>query len=423
MGSSLLIIYVVLVALAVIQVALVALQVWEHRRFTRSRLGELEDFQPSGRAMIFAPCKGIDAELDANLSRLFDQDYDDYEITFIVQSESDPVLERIRRLIARNPQVAAHVIVAGPATDTGQKVHNLRVATEHISPAIDYLVFVDSDARPRRQWLRALVGRLGDPTIRRVGAVTGYRWMVPSRPTLANHLIYGINCGIIAMFGPQGAYPVWGGSWAIRRDMFEAIDLRQHWRGTLSDDLVAGKVLHEHNRVVVFEPAAVVTSPLDNDMRQAMAFLRRQYLIGRFYSPMIWTLGLTAAVLPNLAWWTSVIMLVWMLAAGAAMAWIPAVACAALWLVNFVRISLRQSLITVYCPHLSQRLQRARRFDLIAWPLVNAVNALGLFVSALGRHITWRDITYRLSVGGQTQIVDRDEVCLTEPVMTRRRAA
>jgi cellulose synthase/poly-beta-1,6-N-acetylglucosamine synthase-like glycosyltransferase len=69
-------------------------------------------------------------------------------------------------------------IVAGPAVDRGQKVHNLSVVTSAIDRASEVLVFVDSDARPAGDWLKSLVAPLQDETL---GATTGYRWFVPVR--------------------------------------------------------------------------------------------------------------------------------------------------------------------------------------------------------------------------------------------------
>ena len=323
MGLFWLVAYCVLVGLAVAQAVLMVLQTWEHRRFARSRFRALRRARPSGKAMVFAPCKGIDDDLEENLRRLFHQDYDDYEITFIVEDVSDPAYGRIRRLIADHRHVVCHLVIAGRAKESGQKVHNLRMATRQLRPEIEFLVFVDSDARPRREWLRGLIGRLADRGNRDVGAVTGYRWLVPTRPTPANHLLYGVNCGIAALFGPKGFYPIWGGSWAIRRTVFESIGLRQEWKGTLSDDLVASNVLRRNKLGVRFEPAGMVTSPTDGGLRQTFSFLRRQYLIGRFYTPRAWALGLASAALPNLAWWISLGAVIQGLAAGAAV-WLPA---------------------------------------------------------------------------------------------------
>ncbi|MBN2022935.1 MAG: glycosyltransferase [Pirellulales bacterium] len=403
-------IYLVLAGVALAQAALVALQTWEHRRFARSRLARLPSCRVSGRAMVLVPCRGLDVALEENLQRLFAQDYDDYEIVFIVQSVQDPACATIRRLQSQHPRRASRLVVAGPATTCGQKVHNLRAATERIDPRIEYLVFVDSDAQPRREWLRAFLARLEDRRDgrgQRIGAATGYRWMIPARPGLAQYLLANVNANVATLLGSRGRYPVWGGSWAIRRDVFEWIGLRDAWEGTLSDDLVAARVLGRRRLVVKFEPACMVASPWDGDLRQGFSFLRRQYLIGRYYAPTGWAAGLAAASAANLAWIASAALLTWGLAGGGLGAWLPGGVCAALFALAAIRAILHRSIARLYFPQQESRFRAAGAFDLWAGPLASLANWLGMIGSSVGRHVRWRDITYRLYRGGRSEIVDR----------------
>ena len=284
--------YLTLAGMVIVCSLLLALQTWEHCRYVRSCMRGLERYQPTGRIALFAPCKGFDIDLAANLRALMKQDYDNYEVTFIVESTDDPAYPEIRRAIREHAWVPARVVVAGRATDSGQKVHNLRVATQHLSRRIKYLAFVDSDARPRPEWLRMLVARLDEPGL---GAVTGYRWFTPQRPTLSNALVYSMNCDIISLLTRSSHCLIWGGSWAIRRDTFDAIDLHHAWKGTLSDDLVASRLMRKSGLKVRFEPACVVESPLDQSFGQVMSFIRRQYLIARLYTFDWWALSLLAA--------------------------------------------------------------------------------------------------------------------------------
>src|SRR2546423_6009585 len=135
------------------------------------------DFTPY--VSIIAPCRGLDQGLRENLATLFRQDYPAYEIIFVIDSEDDPalaVIEEVRRefdAIAHSStaHVATRICLAGEATESGQKVHNLRVAVSETNPQSEVFVFVDSDARPRTRWLRSLVAPLADE---QMGAATGY---------------------------------------------------------------------------------------------------------------------------------------------------------------------------------------------------------------------------------------------------------
>jgi hypothetical protein len=396
-------IYLAMAAVAVLQAFLLALQTWEHRRFARSRMRELDKASPRGRAAVFCPCKGVDVGLENNLRAILRQDYSDYEVVFIVESAEDPACRMLRRIVTEYAQVKTRLVVAGPAAGCGQKVHNLRAGTADLDPAIRYVVFVDSDARPRPQWLRSLL-RLDRPG---VGASTGYRWFIPTRPSLANSLLYSINCGIALLFGPSHYHLIWGGSWAMRRELFEQLGVREAWKGTLSDDLVVSRLVRRAGLGVIYQPPCMVASPLDYPGSAMFSFLRRQYLVARFYAPRHWLMGLASGAIVNVVMLSSLIMTASGLVSGRPSFWIPLGVLGALYGIGVVRASVRQSLATLFFPSLQPVLRRARRFDVWAGPLASLVNWIGIVSSLLGREMVWRGFRYRLSRGGQIQLVGR----------------
>jgi cellulose synthase/poly-beta-1,6-N-acetylglucosamine synthase-like glycosyltransferase len=81
------------------------------------------------RVVIFCPCKGTDSEFEKNIRSILDQDYQNYEAQFIVESADDSAYETLLGL-------GGNILVAGRATSRGQKVHNLAYAVEH-APAAD----------------------------------------------------------------------------------------------------------------------------------------------------------------------------------------------------------------------------------------------------------------------------------------------
>ena len=399
-----LIIYPLVAGLAILQAVLIAVQTWEHRRYARRRLSEIHLSRPSGRALLVIPCRGSDTGLEDNLCPLLEQDYGDYEVRFVVESVDDPACQQIQRVMAEHPQVPSQLVVAGQADACGQKVHNLLAATADLSPEIEYLAFVDSDARPQRHWLRSLVSHLELP---HVAATTGYRWFVPVRRSLVNHLLYGINCNSAILMAARVHHLVWGGSWAIRRETFEAIGLRAAWEGTLSDDLVASRLLEGTRRRVVFEPACMVASPLNMSLRTMFGFVRRQYTIARCYVFAWWAFALAAVTFANLALLGCLAALLHGLATGTPPVWVAAAVCAAIYGVNVYRGLLRRDLAILYFPHRFVSVGKASRFDTWGAPLVGMVNWLALIASTVGRRVTWRGITYRLLRGGKVGLLSR----------------
>ncbi len=406
MGSVWLLIYLVAAGIAVVQGVLIIAQIWEHRRFVRGRFRRLLKKGRSGRAMLLIPCRGTDLGLERNLDTLLQQDYEDYQVRFIVESEADPAYAAIQRVIGRRADVRCEVIVAGQASCGGQKVHNLRMATAELPAEVEYLAFVDSDARLEPCWLRALVGKLDHDDI---AAATGYRWFVPTRGSLANWLLESINANYALSFGPKTPGFIWGGSWAIRRKLFESLDLRGAWEGTLSDDLVATRVVNRSGLRSVFEPRCMVGSPLDTNLRDMFSFLRRQYLISRYYAAPWWAMALVVVLFADVVFWGSAGWAVWARMAGRGEWWIPAAVAASLYAISVLRGQIRSSIARLYFPDADDVFRRVCRFDAWAGPLAGLVNGAALVSSAVGRHLVWRGITYRLHVGGRAEPLRRDE--------------
>src|SRR5207302_3869242 len=115
------------------------------------------DFTPF--VNVFVPCRGVDDGLKENITALFAQDYPQFEVIFVSDRGDDPalaVIEEARQSFAGESGPTMRIVIAGPATDSGQKVHNLREAVAEADSQSEVFVFVDTDARPYKLWLRSL---------------------------------------------------------------------------------------------------------------------------------------------------------------------------------------------------------------------------------------------------------------------------
>ena len=422
MSSLLFWVYVAFCGYALLQMFLMNLQVWENRRFVPKRLRDDRGSTRGPKVALLSPCKGLDLELEANLRCLFEQDYENYEILFIVEAANDPACDTIHKLMRQYPGVTARLIVAGKAENCGQKVHNLLAGVDATQDDVAYLAFVDSDARPRRPWLRLLVRRLDNP---RVAATTGYRCLVPQRNTLANLILASINTYILSIYGSGGMHPIWGGSWAIRREVFLKL-LRPAWPGTLSDDVVAAAALRKAKHRIEYEPGCTVASACDYSPSQAFEFMRRQDKMIRFYAPLWWWVGLAASTVGTFAFWGNLVAGTVGAAMGAAWAWLPLTMCAVLYAGYLFCNWQRQRIVSFTVPHLSRELRASRWFDLLGGPLIGLANWIGLVCACFGRSVVWRGIQYRVARDGQVRIVARDGVpvsAASEPAPVQRRAA
>jgi len=400
MDSLWLIGYILLAGVAIVQSLLVAINVYEHRRRALVRLKKISYYAPSGRVLVLSPCKGRDADLEENLRALLTQDYPDYEVRFIVEDAGDPACAVIRRAMAGCPRTAAQLLVAGRAEACGQKVHNLRMATADVGPGIRHLAFFDSDGRPKPYFVRAAIYKHYLP---RIGATTGYRWFIPQKRSVTNHLLCAINCNVMAVLGRHSHHMVWGGSWAIRRETFDQLKIHEAWAGMLSDDLVASDRLRRSGLEVRFDPACVLTSPVDFDWAGMFDFVRRQYRITRHYAFRWWLLALAAATAGNLAWLISLAMVGYAMFAQPSTAWLPVAVLGTLYGLGVYRGWAMQSLASVYSPENAPELRGVRRWHIWAGPAVAFVQWLGLIASAFGNRVRWRAIEYRLDADGRVR--------------------
>jgi ceramide glucosyltransferase len=384
---------------------LLTMQTVEFRRYVRSRIVHPKPLEHQPAVALFAPCKGLEAGLKDNLRPLFQQDHSDYRLVLIVESTEDPACEPIGQLMLEYPQIRSQLIVAGKAKTSGQKVHNLLVATADLDD-VEILAFVDSDARPKRSWLRQLVQHLNHPLR---GAATGYRWYVPTRNTLPNLILHSINASIAALVGPGRHHMVWGGAWAIRRPVFEQIDLRSKWEGTLSDDLVAARELASGKKKLDFEPACMTASPVDLSWSQMLEFVRRQYTVARFYTPKWWLLGLVFCTISQIVFWGGLIATAVGIIQRAPWTWMPLAASVFLYVTYVARATMRQSASKIFLPGYEERLSIAMQFDVWLSPIAAFFNWVGLMGSLFGNSITWRGITYSIARGGKIGIVGRTD--------------
>ena len=391
-------------------------------RFFREELAKPQSgFKPF--VSVIAPCRGLDAGLDKNLTALMKQDYPEYEVIFVVDDPADPAVETIEaetrpveRALRSDGDRAlseakhsfpvatppAKLVIAPKAIGCSQKVENLREAVLHADERSEAFVFVDSDARPSRGWLSALVAPLANET---VGTATGYRWFISKRPTFGSEMRSVWNASIASALGPNHKSNFcWGGSMAIRRDTFERLDLREKWRGTLSDDFAVTRAMNAADLDIVFVPQALTASVDDCSLRQTVEFTNRQMKITRVYATPLWVLSFVGAGLFNgvmlaallivilnrtnsLPVWTGVAVLVWVMFCSAGKSWLR-------W--RAVRL-----VLTDYDAELKRQFWTQNTL----WALSPALFLINSLAAALSRRMTWRGITYELKSPTETVII------------------
>ena len=347
---------------------------------------------------VIAPCRGIDADLEENLSSLLRQNFPAYEILFVVDDERDKAVEVIRK-ISRKGAKCARITVAGKAVDESQKVHNLRKAVLKTDEKSEVFVFVDSDARPDENWLENLIAPLQDENI---GCSTGYRWFISKRGNFASEMRSVWNASIASALGANGQSNFcWGGSMAIRRETFEQLNIHEKWRGVLSDDFTVTRAMKEANLPIYFVPQALTVSVEDCSFTELLEFTTRQMKITRVYSPNLWIASFTGAFLFNLVFVWSVLIII--LSGINSFAFRFSIC--ALTLVSVFSVGkawLRLKAVRLVLTGYENQLRRQIWTQNTLWILSPALFFYNSVCALFSRKIVWRGIKYELISPQQT---------------------
>src|ERR1700741_1122724 len=272
--------------LAIVQIAAGVFLLWlgiQWLTYVQKRLKTDPGFY-APRTAVICPCRGMEPGLERNLVSLCEFDHQNYEVFFVLASESDPVYSTVKR-VAATSKVKANIVIAGKPENCSEKVNNLRVAVEQLPPEFEVLVFADSDGRPGKSWLHHLVAPLTDS---RIGATTTMRWFIPNQNDLPTAFLAAWNASVVTMLGAHEKNFCWGGGTAIRRAVFEQIGMMDVWQHSFSDDFSLTMMMERSRRQIVFLPGCLTPSFVQTDFAGLLEFTGRQMRITRVYRPQMW---------------------------------------------------------------------------------------------------------------------------------------
>jgi cellulose synthase/poly-beta-1,6-N-acetylglucosamine synthase-like glycosyltransferase len=254
----------------------------------RARLRYARTFTP--RCVVIIPCKGTPRHASRNLLAFLRQDYPDYRVIFAVESREDTAVPIIERLVAADGR--ASLVVAGLTSTCAQKIHNELAALAHVDGP-EILVFADNDIAPTPGWLKQLVAPLSDPS---VSITTGYRWLMGRGRTFGEMAHSYTNMFIYVVFASTSYWRrvgLWGGTMAIRKRDFDALDVAGTWKESVVDDLSLSQIAARRKLRSVLVPHCVTFSD-DTLLRlpDLTDWIARQLLYAKAYHRDFWLLFL-----------------------------------------------------------------------------------------------------------------------------------
>ncbi|GAC1624084.1 MAG: glycosyltransferase family 2 protein [Candidatus Acidiferrum sp.] len=388
--------------LSLLQLAMGLYLIWQAMQwlgYVRRRMKTDPGFY-SPKTAVLCPCRGMEPGLEGNLVALCEFDYQNYEVFFILASDSDAAYSTVKRVAAQS-SVRAHVILADKPDGCGEKVNNLRIAISQLPEEFDTLVFADSDGRPSKAWLHRLVAPLTDS---RIGATTTMRWFIPNHSGLATAFLAAWNAPVLTMLTEHGPNFCWGGGTAIRRALFEQIGVMEDWQHSVSDDYSLTLALQRAGRSIVFLPECLTLSFAQTDLRGLLEFTNRQILITRVYHPKVWrpafathflycftlVLGLSVTLLEMIATRPAFHL--------ATLTFLPL-------LLSAIRGAVRLVGVTEALPGSRSQIMSQAWIYIILTIFVPFLYVANFMNSVFTRKLRWRGIVYELISSGETRIL------------------
>jgi cellulose synthase/poly-beta-1,6-N-acetylglucosamine synthase-like glycosyltransferase len=354
----------------------------------------------SPRTAVICPCRGIEQHLERNLVALTEFDHQNFEIFFVLASESDPAASTVRR-VASQSRVKAHVLYAGKPEGRGEKVNNLIYAVNQMPPEFEVFVFVDSDGRPGRSWLRHMVAPLNDA---RYGAATTMRWLIPNHSNFPTMLLTAWNAPIVTMLGDKSDNFCWGGGTSIRRTVFEQAAILEEWQHSVSDDYSMTNALERSGKQILFLPECLMVSFVDTKFDGLLEFTNRQILITKVYAQKMWGIAFATHALFCLTF-----VLGFFLTLGDFLSGLPSMHLAGLTFLPLLLASMRSGLRVVavaeLVPSYKSQINAQSWIYITIGVFIPFLYLWNFFSSLFTRQIRWRGIRYELVSQYETRIL------------------
>src|SRR5262249_17409932 len=107
--------------------------------------------------VLIIPMRGIPPHLRELWQGICAQTRGPLRVMFALESADDPAGAALRTLSVGPP---VEIVIAGVATERGQKIHNMLAALSRLKPSDAIVVFADADIAPAPDWLARLLREL-----------------------------------------------------------------------------------------------------------------------------------------------------------------------------------------------------------------------------------------------------------------------
>ncbi|NND99699.1 MAG: glycosyltransferase family 2 protein [Pirellulaceae bacterium] len=383
------------------QCVVVAAFLWKMHRNVRPLPSETRQ----AKAAVILALRGPDPFLDVCLRSLLAQQYDNYTIFLVVDSDRDPVLRDIERALgdAQADDVVVSIL-QDPLHTCSLKCSALIQAVRNLDASYEVVAFLDGDAIPHSTWLLELVAPLQDPN---VGVTYGNRWYVPTTLGWGDWVRYCWNVGAVIQVWLNDI--IWAGSMALRVDTIDRIGLLDAWSKALSVDATVHRQLRQHDYQIRFIPSVIMVNREAISLPRFLAWVQRQMIASKSCGSSWRLVGFHAINLAATQLLALTVVLVGILTADSVAVVLAGAGLGLYW---------GSSLLSILCTEWEMRRMIYVGGEVVRWPrraslklipgmlLTQVVYPYALSGALFRNRIQWRGIEY--DVRGVGDVVMRD---------------
>lgn len=381
----------------------------------------LQSFEPAaenqtGLASVILAIRGHDPGLKQTLLGLLEQDYSNFDIHLVVDHRRDAAWDmahEIKEQCDHDRRISIHEM-SKPMKTCGLKCSAILQALEQLHPNTKYMVLIDADVIPHRNWLSNLVAPLAD---KKIGVVTGNQWFEPTTLNVGSILRSLWNAGSLV---PTAIYNnPWAGSFAMRMEDVRRARLAKIWRRSIVDDGPIRRALRPLGLSIYFAPNLIMVNRERCTVGFVFRYIRRMLTWSRMYETTFLntvihatvSVGLIAAAFSALIGSIVVgdVQSATIVAVGLVVAGLLS-ACSYLAVRNAVNLSANlrgEDLGNVSIPRVTMVLALT--------PIAYLIYGFSCLQACLCQQIQWRQITYQLNGKSQVKMVRYQPWVSSEP--------
>jgi cellulose synthase/poly-beta-1,6-N-acetylglucosamine synthase-like glycosyltransferase len=361
------------------------------------------------KAAVILSLRGADPFLANCVRALLYQNYPQYDLHIVVDSQEDPAWHIVNETIQQARAMHVTHVQVSPLTarhnTCSLKCSALVQAISALDDSYQVVALIDADVIAHRNWLRELVAPLMDE---RIGATTGNRWYTPHTKQWGSLVRYAYNsASVVSMYIYRYA---WGGSMAMKLSVLRRSQLLKTWTQSISVDAPVHRALQKIGLKVKFVPTVMMINREECNLAQCLRFIKRQLLMPRLYHPK-WMLFFAQVLAPTFALVIAIGLLLISLVSGniAAAGWVGGGCVGYILAMALLLALLEQGVRRVAGEYGEPTKSFSFQFItkiLLAIPLAQLVSALATVLALLTRNVEWRGVVYQIKDPYNVQLLE-----------------